>query len=61
MKPRSIQFFAPKILGPRTTLKISSRQVSTATGQRRETVERRSRSRTLRMKKITIPVTTQIH
>ena len=56
MKPRSTQFFAPKMACPRTTLKISSRQVNTATGQRRETVVLISRRSMLRARKMHRPM-----
>ena len=60
MGPMEIQFLAPKMREPSTTLKISSKQVSTATGQRRETVDFRSRSNRLRTRNTAMPAITQM-
>ena len=60
MGPREIQFLAPKTREPKTTLKISSRQVKTAMGQRRETVDFRSRSSRLSTRKRAMPTMTQM-
>ena len=60
MGPREIQFLAPKIREPSTTLKISSRQVNTATGQRRDTVDFRSRSSRLSTRNTAMPAITQM-
>lgn len=60
MGPIWIQFRAPKSWEPKSTLKISSRQVKMATGQRRETVDFRSRSSTLSTRNTTMPAMTQM-
>ena len=60
MGPMEIQFFAPKMREPKTTLKMSSKHVSTATGQRRDRVAFRSRSNTLRVRKTAMPSSRQM-
>ena len=60
MGPMWIQFRAPKIWAPRATLNTSSRQVKMATGQRRETVDFKSRSSTLSTRNTAMPAMTQM-